>query len=353
MTFDPDDSTQFRHGNHQAQYILLPVIETPTRGKRVNMKLRQGLVYVALLLSRACSTDVSRLPRSRSSRRRLAAISNVAEINDHGRRKATPVFWHVPKAGGTTVHDLVADCLHYIVAAEVGILGGHDDDTELETVHVDGRNYVNVDTTTIPGILHAQQLGFANVQPADVVFTSYLHESTTALFTPDHPAALFTLLRHPVDRAVSLFYYLQDAYWEKRYYHPEWANMTIMAFAQSDFAERNWMVGFLVGKSYVTADDVEEAKAVLSKMIIGFDIKMKDSLQRFGMSFGWNEHHDWDYCINRLVSHGSNQHKHPHVEHDSPEWKTLLEINKLDMEIYYYAEQLYEEQGHSYFADNE
>jgi hypothetical protein len=39
---------------------------------------------------------------------------------------AIPMFWHIHKAGGTTVHDILASCLNLTVAAEVGVLNGHD-----------------------------------------------------------------------------------------------------------------------------------------------------------------------------------------------------------------------------------
>jgi hypothetical protein len=284
------------------------------------------------------------IDRADPQRRCEAAVSNVVDLSNYS-TKATPVFWHVPKAGGTTVHDLVAQCLNLTVAAELGVLGGHKKDSSLKTINVDGRNYVNIDTTTIPGILRAKQLGFANLQPADIVITLYAQETTKLLFAPEHPATLFTLLRHPVDRATSMFYYLQHARWEKEYYHPEWANLTMLEFARSNFAEHNWMVSFLVGKSYVTEDDMKEAKAVLSKMYVGFSDKMKVSLQRFGKAFGWTKHKDWDKCMASFVDHGSNRNNHPHVNKDSLEWRELVQINKLDMELFNFAEQLFEEQA--------
>jgi hypothetical protein len=50
----------------------------------------------------------------------------LASSND--RAHATPMFWHIHKAGGTTVHDILASCLNLTVAAEVGVRNGHDTD---------------------------------------------------------------------------------------------------------------------------------------------------------------------------------------------------------------------------------
>lgn len=40
----------------------------------------------------------------------------------------TPFFWHIHKAGGTTLHDFISDCLNFIVASEVGVLENHQND---------------------------------------------------------------------------------------------------------------------------------------------------------------------------------------------------------------------------------
>ena len=44
------------------------------------------------------------------------------------RQVATPLFWHIHKAGGTTLHDFLSSCLNLTLAAEVGVLSGHHDD---------------------------------------------------------------------------------------------------------------------------------------------------------------------------------------------------------------------------------
>jgi hypothetical protein len=251
----------------------------------------KSLLFFVIIVSRVWGDPnpmmMDRLERQRNS------LTNIVDVGARYHANTTPVFWHVPKAGGTTVSDLLASCLQLTIAAEVGILDGHLMDTKLEVVDIEGLSYVNVDTTTIEGIQRAQNMGFADAQPASVVITSYLREVTTQLFTPEHPATLFTLLRHPVPRAVSMFYYLQQAYWEKDTYHPEWANMTILEYAKSEFAEHNWMTQFLVGKPDVTRNDLEDAKVILSKMYIGILTNLEQSLQRFGEAFGWSEFEGW------------------------------------------------------------
>ena len=82
----------------------------------------------------------------------------------------------------------------------------------------DGRPYINVDTTTEGGIQRAHTLGFqARPQVANVVIAPLILPATEYLFTRENKAMLFALMRHPVDRAISQFYYLQGATWGKYY----------------------------------------------------------------------------------------------------------------------------------------
>lgn len=89
---------------------------------------------------------------------------------------------------------------------------------QLRHVVVDERSYINVDTTTDEGIEHAYRLGFQNVRHvAEVVITPLILPTTAYLFSDGNKAMMFTLMRHPVDRTISMFYYLQGATWGKNY----------------------------------------------------------------------------------------------------------------------------------------
>ena len=135
---------------------------------------------------------------------------------ERDRQNATPLFWHIHKAGGTTLHDFFSDCLNLTIAAEVGILDGHDMDKQLSLTMKDGRPYINVDTTTEEGIQHAHSLGFHNAPHlANVVISPLIIQATGYLFSRGNKAMMFALMRHPVDRAISQFYYLQGATWGK------------------------------------------------------------------------------------------------------------------------------------------
>jgi hypothetical protein len=135
--------------------------------------------------------------------------------------KDIPIYFHVPKAGGSTVKDVVGSCLRMVMASEFGVTDGHDKDTEIAIVYPkvpggtgaeDRSPFVNVDTTSVAGIDRAAKMGFADSGLAGCVVTPFLYESN-ALFTETAQGRLFAVFRHPVDRAVSMFYYLQVADW--------------------------------------------------------------------------------------------------------------------------------------------
>ena len=68
--------------------------------------------------------------------------------------------------------------------------------------------FVNVDTTTIPGLQRATELGLAQSGLADAIVIRHIFEADQ-LFDPQHRGRLFAVFRHPVDRAISMFNYLK------------------------------------------------------------------------------------------------------------------------------------------------
>ena len=126
-----------------------------------------------------------------------------------------PIFWHIPKSGGTTVKN-IAKCLDLTIADRAGGLPrfGHDKDTTILAYRpwkTRGPTYINVDTTSEKGIIRAEKLGLVPSGLPDFISTVYPDVAIAHLYDSSHRGRAMGLFRHPVDRLVSKFYYLQVA----------------------------------------------------------------------------------------------------------------------------------------------
>lgn len=216
---------------------------------------------------------------------------------------------------------------------------------------------VNVDTTNPDGLVRAGNLGLAESNLAKIVFTSWLEDASESLFDSVNKGRVFTLMRHPVDRAVSEFYYLQNADWEASY-DPKSKGMTIEEYVERGHIERNWMVSGLVKRfqGEILQADLEEAKQLLrEKVLIGLLSNMEESIYRFDRYFGFHNIERNKECFDNIIHDKggkTNRHEHPKLEPGSSEWKLLAEINNFDVQLYEYAVELFEEQK-SLFNDAE
>lgn len=261
----------------------------------------------------------------------------------------TPFYWHIPKAGGTTVQDDYVECFALVEASE---LGRNDQENDLKLVEINGGNYhVNVDTSILPGILHAAELNLVPSRMAEIIFSPLLHESSTHLFSPNFQGQMFAMFRHPVDRVVSLFYYLRSATWEPTY-NPVLQNMTLHEYAESELAENNFMVRSLVDKmeGELNMFDLEVAKEILKKKcLVGLLDRWEASIDRFDTFFGFqpdgDRHEQAVQCRKTLRARGgSNRHRHPTINRTSLVYAILKRENTLDLILYEYIRLLFLEQ---------
>lgn len=104
-----------------------------------------------------------------------------------------------------------------------------------------GWRFLNVDLSTETGIRKAQAWNLTSSRKADIVISPLLHHATSLLFSNSQKARLFFVMRHPLERVVSLFYYLQNATHEPTY-NPLFQHMTLQEYANSSWVESNFMV---------------------------------------------------------------------------------------------------------------
>lgn len=211
-------------------------------------------------------------------------------------------------------------------------------------------SYVNVNTATTDGIKRAKKLGLASTGLADAVVGTLLHEVAT-IFPPENKGRMFTLFRHPVERAVSLFHFLQDTRWrQSETFDKDMAALTIEEYYTGGLAESNWMTRFLVNeltKGELTAEDLNRAKEVLRrKVLVGLLNEKGETFARFERYFGWQLKSDSEReCHEKTLQWAwPLKHVHDDVEEGSTLWDLIAARNIYDMELYEYAVQLFREQ---------
>ena len=173
----------------------------------------------------------------------VGLLSNFQDAWNPWEQTDIPMFWHIPKAGGSSIKDAMGGCHRFVQATEFGVTDGHDADTEVAIVYpaipgvadTDRSPFVNIDSTTPGGIARANSMGFADAQLAQVVVSPFVFE-TNDLFTQTAKGRLFSVFRHPIERAVSMFYYIRVADWEPSY-SPEMKEWSIEQYATSDKIE--------------------------------------------------------------------------------------------------------------------
>lgn len=279
------------------------------------------------------------------------SFHNLADFTTLRDESDIPVFWHVPKAGGSTMKTIFGKCLKFTMANEVG-KRNKVGNASVEIVHINGADYVNVDTTTPRGIEMAKSLRLIESGLAEIVFSSFLYKASS-LFTEENHGRLFTVLRHPVDRAVSMFRYLQYADWEPTY-SPHFVNMTIEEYARTRAVENNWMTRFLSDtiSGTITEEHLEKAKKVLrDKFLIGLLEYKEESWSRIISYFGIDLNKETDpikwECVHKFLKTGANKSKSRlgKLTEESEAYSILLLNNNLDVKLYDYAKVLFKYQG--------
>jgi len=288
----------------------------------------------------------------------LPVLDGYKDTSEPPEETDSPVFWHIPKAGGSTVKDIMGTCHRFTMASEYGIVEGHDQDTEISVVRPGGvpvdqdpSPFVNVDPTTIPGIDRCVELGLAESGFADCIVTPWIGESNK-IFSPGHRGRLFTVFRHPVDRVISLFFYLQVADWEPTF-NPDLANMSLEEYAASPLIENNWMTRQLTSafEGDLTDQHLEIAKEIVGKkFLVGLLHEKERTMDRVEKFFRWKYRvnpENQEKCRENLLSSGANSNSANKKEKPKPGdsgYDAVAWQNNYDIQLYEYIEQLFEEQ---------
>jgi hypothetical protein len=245
-----------------------------------------------------------------------------------------PFFWHIPKASGTTVKETLSDCYGLVRTEMIR------PPSSLEIIP--DTKVLNVDLSTPEAVITARRENMVDLGLANVIVSQLGLEGST-LFTTLHQGRAFTILRHPVKLAVSLFYYRRIATWEPTY-RPEYKDITLQDYVERDGYYDNWMVRMLTNAKLggLNEGHLDLAKKILKrKFIIGISDQMMETFRRLEMFFGWKEMKAG--CVDfHLNSAPSNKNKYPELDQGDVVWTIIATKNKYDMALYYYALELCE-----------
>jgi len=280
-----------------------------------------------------------------------------------------PLFFLVPKSATSTLKSILGHCLHLNQASSSSAIKYEksSDVKELELVPINdgqGGSFLNVNFAWPDGIQRAAELGLASSGLVDVVVTSYIYEAAD-LYDEERKGRLFTVLRHPIKRMVSDYYYMQNAEWENLYDKEKDRPQSLMEYASNPkYHLDNFLTRFLSGNrsSKVTLQDYELAKEVLEKKtLILLQSKMEESVDRLLSYFDWNDEfisqHDdititqAEKCVDGYLDKPVNVNKEPYEEPEpgSDEWEALRLISDWDIHLYWYGMELWEKQGKTLF----
>mmetsp|Transcript_6485 Transcript_6485/g.10147 ORF Transcript_6485/g.10147 Transcript_6485/m.10147 type:complete len:660 (+) Transcript_6485:44-2023(+) len=278
----------------------------------------------------------------------LEPLRHFADVKDPHRPTDTALFFHVPRAGGSTMKDIIGKCLKLVQSSEVGVRDGHDKDPTLEVLDVKESKYVNVDTTTVPGIQRAVDMGLAAAGVTEVIVSSYYHESA-ALFDLNHQGRAFMMMRNPIDRAVSMYWHRVKEIGDLD------AEVSIEDYAQGNGIENNWMTRFMTNRmtGELTKEDMEQAKQILKeKFLIGLLDDLDETVYRIMKYNEWKfstdetEKMKQEDCIRDLTTVGSAINPDPYEipTRGTQAYALITWQTQFDTKLFEYAKQLFDEQ---------
>ena len=204
-------------------------------------------------------------------------------------------------------------------------------------------NILNMDTTSPKGLDESFEKREEIFDSGINLIVSNYFLAGAALFTDDHKGRAFTILRHPIEIAQSLFHYRKKARWE-RSWRKDWNKISFADYAKSNAYMGNWVVHQLTGTMpwvELTDAHLEQAKNLLkNKIFVGIADQMDETVRQLREYFGWEEKEP--FCaFNFLHSNPSNTNPHPMIKRGSETWKLVAEKEKYDLALYHFALELF------------
>lgn len=269
------------------------------------------------------------------------AFRNLRKVADPHDESDVPFFWHIPKASGTTVKEIISGCYRKVRTEMI------KPPSSLELF--DDKKVLNLDLSTPGACRAARDMNAADQGVADV-FISQLGRQGAAVFSEYHMGRAFTVMRHPVKLAASLFYYRRIATWEPTY-RPDFNDITLEQYVEEDAYYDNWMVRMITNAKMGGLNDghLDLAMSIIrEKFVVGISDHMDQTFRHLELYFGWRE--STEGCVDfHLHKAPSNKNKYDMPVEGGVVWSLIAEKNKYDMALYNFALDTFSDQAERMF----
>lgn len=227
-----------------------------------------------------------------------------------------------------------------------------EEDPDLKTEFQRFSTYVNVDCSSPEGIDRGIAKNLAESDLVDVFYSKDPYD-LARLFAPPKPVygRGIVMVRNPIRRAVATYKRLQMR-------KPDMVkDMTLEQFALSEHLQDNFLTRTLSRNrdAPLTQADLNVAKEVLKrKFVVGLYDDFEESVHRFEAFFGWKLTDSSSSCQSKIIQREMDldYNDFDSIPYDSA-YTAIAEKNREDLELYKYAEYLYQYQKRVLFGNAE
>jgi len=289
-----------------------------------------------------------------SDYRRAEVFNNAVDVKGPDpfapERGELPFYWSLRNAC-PTVEDILSECLDLAVAGEKVVPpSAAKNFLELYEYGDTKRKYANVNLGNDDEFERAKNQNLAKAGIVNLISSHKLHKTLDQLFKePDTQARAFTVVRHPVDLAIATYYNFVHTTVEEAL-----SKMSLDEFIESNYYVKNENTIVLWhgwGKEEPEVKHLMLAKEILrSKFIVGRHDDLDGSIALFEDYFFWD-------AKSSSASKCKKKHKALAVEKEldiffevgpvkkgSEIYNKIVQMNALDMELYWFAIDLHKAQ---------
>ena len=226
-------------------------------------------------------------------------------------------FWQTRETGEHIFPDMLTECFGLTLAYSPGRQWHKE--PELRVHRLNGRNYVNCDTTSKEGLQRAKDLKLTSSDISGLVIVSPFIREVSDIMTDDNFGRIFAFFRHPIERELER--------------------------GKAGKFEDNFLTRFIINKpeGELNFVDLGQAKKIIrEKVVVGLlDENLDESVNRMAAYFGWRGS---EVCIESYVDKLPREKLGDLVDGTDAIWRLLEPYNMFDIQLYEHARSVFRSQ---------